>query len=55
MYDNYKKSLDLMAPNKAEQSRWVKVLNHMIASSKKEYQAENLDWTKDETYMKLIS
>ena len=48
-YDNYKKSLDLMAPNKVDQSRWIKVLNHLIASSKKEYQAENLDWTLDET------
>ncbi len=34
-YDNFRKSIDLLAPNEQEQLRWVRVLNYFILLTKK--------------------
>lgn len=34
-YDNYRKTIDLLAPNEMEQLRWVRVLSYFILLSKK--------------------
>jgi hypothetical protein len=35
IYDNYKKTLDLLAPNEIERDRWVRVLSYFILLTKK--------------------
>lgn len=35
VYDNYRKTLDLLAPNEIDQHRWVRVLSYFILLTKK--------------------
>lgn len=35
IYDNYKRTLDLLAPNELERDRWVRVLSYFILLTKK--------------------
>lgn len=35
VYDNYRKALDLLAPNEIDQHRWVRVLSYFILLTKK--------------------
>jgi len=47
-YDDFKKTLDLKAPNQAIKNRWIEAINHVVSHSKQQNKAENLDWTKDD-------
>lgn len=44
-YDNYKKSLNLMANNQLEKNRWINALSSLIKQKNKN---NNTDWTKDD-------
>ncbi len=35
IFDNYKKTLDLLAPSEIERDRWVRVLSYFILLTKK--------------------
>lgn len=44
-YDNYKKSLNLMANNQLEKDRWINALSSFLKENNKN---NNTDWTKDD-------
>lgn len=51
-YDNFKKSLNLMANNQMEKKRWINALSYLIKEKNK---YNNTDWTQDDEYFfKLI-
>ena len=45
IYENHKKTLNLMAPNQLEKSRWIHVLNHLI---KAKNSSTNINMTTNE-------
>ncbi len=49
IYDNHKKSLNLMASNQLEKNRWINVLSYLIQSKKTN---SNLDWTTNDELLK---
>ncbi len=49
IYDNHKKSLNLMANNQLEKTRLVNVLSYLIDSKKS---SPNIDWTTNDEFLK---
>ena len=49
-YNNYKKTLDLKAPNQETKNRWIEVLNNVLNTARQQNKAKDLDWTEDDAY-----